>query len=305
MGDPFICGLTRGKIRALVDVHDEKTLSAGPSTPVVALGFESVPEAGDRLVVTASERQAKEVSQRRQLDFEAVHGRSRSKHLALEDLHKKIESGEVRELKLIIRADVQGSLEAIIGELSKLHHQAVAIKVLHSGMGSVSLSDVLLAAASDAIVLSFNADIDTRARDEAEKQGVTLQSYNIIYKLIDDIKSALEGLLEPVIKDVALGTADIRDVFQIPKVGKIAGCYVDHGKVAKDAHVRIMRAGVKIFEGKIASLKRIKESVNEVGQGFECGIAIAGYDAVKKGDRLEFFTQVKEFQKLMKEGQAA
>lgn len=298
VGEPFICGATWGRVRALIDDHNVKLTQVGPATPVLALGFDGLPQAGDRLLVVKNERQAKELAARRQAELEAVRGKTSTRHLTLEDLHEKIEQGLVKEFKIVLRTDTQGSLEALVGELSKLRHEEVVISVIHSGVGTISLSDVLLAAASDAVVLGFNVSVDPRGKEEAKKEDVELREYSVIYELIEDIKAALEGLLAPIIKENITGGCEVRAAFKVSGVGKVAGCFVTDGKLTKDNHARVSRDGNKIIEGKIFSLKRVKEDVREVIKGLECGVMISGYNDPRKGDRIEAYEQVKELKKL-------
>ncbi|MBI2071011.1 MAG: translation initiation factor IF-2 [Elusimicrobia bacterium] len=298
VGDPFLCGITWGKVRAMVDEHNVKLTQAPPATPVMVLGFEEVAQAGDRLLVAKDERQAREIAGRRKIEFETIHGKKATKHLMLEDLHEKIEQGLVKEFRIVLRADMQGSLEAIVGELSKLHHEEVVIKVLHAGVGSISLSDVLLAAASDAVVLGFHVLTDNRAEEEAKRESVELRIYSVIYELIDDARAALEGLLTPIIKENVLGSAEVRKSFKVTGVGHVAGCMVLQGKMTRGMRGRVWRKDAKLLEGKVTSLKRVKDDVAEVAHGYECGVVISGYNDPRPGDRIECFEEVKELKKL-------
>ena len=298
VGDSFVAGLTRGKVRAILDDHGAKLPEAKPSTPVVLLGFEDIPQAGDNFIVVENERQAKEITERRKAEHEAIYGKGGGKHLTLEDLHKKIETGEVKEFKIILKSDVQGSSEAIIGELSKLHHEEVVIKVLHSALGEISIGDVLLAAASDAIILGFHVGSDPQADEKAKKENVEIRTYSIIYEMISDIRAALEGLLTPIIKETTVATLEVRQVFRVSGVGPVAGCYVSQGKLVRGGLVRVSRGGASIYEGKVTTLKRFKDDVTEVAQGFECGVALGGFADLRKGDILAGYIQVKELKKL-------
>ncbi len=298
VGDSFVAGLTRGKVRAILDEHGAKLLEAKPATPGVLLGFEDVPQAGDNFIVVANERQAREINERRKLEHEAIYGKGAGKHLTLEDLHKKIETGEVKEFKIILKADVQGSLEAIVGELSKLHHAEVVIKVLHSALGEISIGDVLLAAASDAVILGFHVSSDSQAEEKAKKESVEIRPYSIIYELIGDIRAALEGLLAPIITETTVSALEVRQVFRVSGVGVVAGCYVSQGKIARGGLARVLRGGARVFSGKVTTLKRFKDDVTEVAQSFECGLAISGFTDFRKGDVIEGYIQVKELRKL-------
>ncbi|MEK7288088.1 MAG: translation initiation factor IF-2 [Elusimicrobiota bacterium] len=298
VGDPFICGSTWGRVRALIDDHNVKLTQVGPSTPVLVLGFEDLPLAGERMLVAKNERQAKELAGRRKLEADAVRGKKSSRHLTLEDLHEKIEQGLVKEFKVVLRADTQGSLEAIVGELSRLRHEEVVISVIHSGVGTISLSDVLLAAASDAIILGFSVGLDPRGKEEAKKENVEIREYSIIYELMEDIKAALEGLLTPIITEKMLGASQVLAAFKVSGVGSVAGCLVSEGKMIKGSVARVLRDGNKLMDGKITSLKRIKEDVREVIRGLECGIVVSGYNNPRKGDRIESLEQIKELKKM-------
>ncbi|MFC1521325.1 translation initiation factor IF-2 [Elusimicrobiota bacterium] len=300
VGDAFICGLASGKVRALIDEHGTRQISIGPSHAAQVLGFDALCEAGDKFIAVNDERQARELSSRRKLEAEVIHGKMRSKHLTLEDLHSKIESGEVKELRMIIRADTSGSLEAIVSELSALHHKEVVIKVLHSNLGTITPSDVLLAAASDAIILGFHVETDPRAEEEAKRQDVEITLYKVIYEMIDNIRSALEGMLAPIIRENVLGSAEVKQAFTIKGIGSVAGCLVKDGKIVKGGVVKVRRDGKDIFEGKVSTLKRFKDDVNEVTAGFECGLNVNGFNNVRKGDLIVYFTQVKELKRLSK-----
>ncbi|MBI4063530.1 MAG: translation initiation factor IF-2 [Elusimicrobia bacterium] len=298
IGDPFVCGITWGKVRALIDDRNAKMQQAGPATPALLMGLSDVPQAGDRLIAVDNERKAKEHATTRAAEFQLVHGNKSTKHLMLEDIHEKISQGLMKEFKIILRTDMQGSLEAIVGELSKLHHEEVAIKVLHAGVGPVSLSDVLLAAASEAVILGFHVPMDVRAQEEAQKEKVECRVYSVIYELVGDVRAALEGLLAPIIKENVLGAADVRAAFRVSGVGPVAGCFVTQGKINRGTQARVWRGDAKFLDGKVTSLKRVKEDVTEVTHGYECGIVVSGYNEPRKGDRIECFETVKELKKL-------
>jgi len=287
-GDTVLAGETYGKVRAMFDFTGKKVKSAGPSSPVQVLGFGDVPPAGDLFQVVPSEKEARAIIQERQT------AKSRSSvvtaRTTLEQLFEKFQAGEVRELPLILKADVQGSLEPIINSLNELSQGEIKINVIHAETGNISESDVMLATASKAIVLGFNVEADGAARNLAEQQGVSIRLYEIIYRMIEDIDKALKGMLEPEIKEISVGQAQVRAIFKINKVGTIAGCRVIQGEVRRNTRIRVMRNGEKIFEGEISSLKHEKDDVKEVRQGFECGISLKGYNDLSEGDILESYT---------------
>ena len=287
-GDTVLAGETYGKVRAMFDFTGKKVKSAGPSSPVQVLGFGDVPPAGDLFQVVPSEKEARAIIQERQT------AKSRnsvaSARTTLEQLFEKFQAGEVRELPLILKADVQGSLEPIINSLNELSQGEIKINVIHAETGNISESDVMLATASKAIVLGFNVEADGAARNLAEQHGVSIRLYEIIYRMIEDIEKALKGMLEPEVKEISVGQAQVRAIFKINKVGTIAGCRVIQGEVRRNTRIRVMRNGEKIFEGEISSLKHEKDDVKEVRQGFECGISLKGYNDLSEGDILESYT---------------
>lgn len=288
VGDAFVVGNTWGKVRALVDHRGRRIKKAGPSTPVEVLGCADLPEAGDILRVVGDERVAKEVAQ-----FKAQKAREQAsvavKRSGLEELMARAEEEKAVELNLILKGDVRGTLEAVKGALERLSSPEVKLNVIHEGVGAISESDVMLAAASGAMVIGFNVRPDINARQAAEAQHVEIRTYEIIYDAIKDIDAAMKGMLKPKIAESVLGRAEVRAVFRIPKVGAVAGCYVTDGKVLKSARVRVLRDSTVVHTGKIASLKRFKDDVKEVASGYECGIGIAGFNDVREGDVLEVF----------------
>lgn len=286
VGDYVIAGTAHGRVRAMLDFKGRRIKKATPSTPVEILGLSEVPNPGDSLVVCQDEKLARQIveerlEQRRQQELV-----TREK-VTLDDLFKQIQQGKVKELKLIVKADVQGSVEALVQALTKLSTEEVKINIIHSGVGAITETDVMLASASNGLIIGFNVRPDSNAKKAAEQQRVEIRLYNVIYEVIDDIKAAMEGMLEPEYREVILGRSEVRDVFHIPKVGTVAGCYVSEGKVVKNARVRVIRDGVVIYEGSIASLKRFKDDVREVPQGYECGIGLDKFQDFKKGDILE------------------
>lgn len=287
-GDTVLAGETYGKVRAMFDFTGKKVKSAGPSSPVQVLGFGDVPPAGDLFQVVPSEKEARAIIQERQ--SEKSRSSVGSARTTLEQLFEKFQAGEVRELPLILKADVQGSLEPIINSLNELSQGEIKINVIHAETGNISESDVMLATASKAIVLGFNVEADGAARNLAEQHGVSIRLYEIIYRMIEDIEKALKGMLEPEVKEISVGQAQVRAIFKINKVGTIAGCRVIQGEVRRNTRIRVMRNGEKIFDGEISSLKHEKDDVKEVRQGFECGISLKGYNDLSEGDILESYT---------------
>jgi translation initiation factor IF-2 len=288
-GDSFVTGLCSGRVRAMISDWGHRITEAGPSMPVEILGLSGVPQAGDDFTVVRDEAAARQIAsiRQRKTQEEAL---TKSAKVSLSELYEQINRGEVKELGLIVKGDVQGSIEALIDALNKITSDAVSLKVIHNAVGGINEGDVMLASASNAIVLGFNVRPETKAKTLAEKEGVDIRLYNVIYNLVDDIKNAMEGLLEPVISEETLGRAEVREVFRVSKVGNVAGSYVTDGKIARGAKVRLLRDNVVIFEGDLASLKRFKEDAKEVATGYECGISIAGYNDIKAGDVIEAYT---------------
>ncbi|MBI5810060.1 MAG: translation initiation factor IF-2, partial [Deltaproteobacteria bacterium] len=297
VGDAFVTGAHYGRVRAMISDWGKRISDAGPSMPIEMLGSSGVPMAGDTFVVVKDETTAKQIAsirQRKLLDKD----RLKTARVSLTDLYDKIKKGEVKELNLVIKADVQGSIEAIRETLGKLSTDAIKLNILHSAVGGIIEGDVMLAAASNAIIIGFNVRPETKSSALAEKEGVDLRLYNIIYNLADDIKLAMEGLLAPIVREEVIGRAEIRDIFRISKVGIVAGCYVTDGKAARGASARLIRDNVVIYEGKLSTLKRFKEDVKEVSSGYECGMTIEGYNDIKAGDIIELFTHKEEAAKL-------
>ncbi|MBX7045504.1 MAG: translation initiation factor IF-2 [Ignavibacteria bacterium] len=297
VGDIFIAGVFSGKVKAMFDEREHKLEQVGPSSPAQILGFDGVPQAGDTFIVMDSERHAKEISIKRQQlkreqDFRQV------KFITLDDISKQIQEGKQVELKIILKADFDGSAEAIADSLQKLTTAEAKVTVIHKAIGQISESDVLLAEASNAIIIGFNVRPNLNARKLAEKNNVDIRLYNIIYQAIEEVKSALEGLLEPEKSEEVTCTVEVRDVFKVPKIGNIAGCYVQDGKVTRNTKVRLLREGLVIFDGNIASLKRIKDDVREVEAGYECGIGLENFNDVKVGDVIEGYRIVETKRKL-------
>jgi translation initiation factor IF-2 len=292
VGDYFVAGLHYGRVRAMQNDRGEKLPVAGPSMPVEVIGFNGVPDAGDVFVSLPDEKQAKEIALLRQQKTRETE-LAKSSKLSLEQLYEKIQQGEVKDLNVIVKGDVQGSVEAVAQSLKKLTTAAVRLIVIHSSVGAINESDVNLASASNAIILGFNVRPEVKAQQLAEKEGVDIRLYNIIYNAIDDIKKAMEGLLSPTFKEKQLGRAEIREVFSVPKIGNVGGCYVLDGKMVRNAQVRLLRDNIVIYEGKMSSLRRFKDDVKEVATGYECGIGLENYNDIKLGDVIEAFEMEK------------
>lgn len=288
VGDYFVCGIHYGRIRAMQNDRGEKVTSAGPSMPVEVIGLTGVPDAGDNFVIMPDERQAKEIAMLRQQKVRETE-LAKSSKLSLEQLYEKIQMGEVKELNVVVKGDVQGSVEAVSESLRKLSTDAIRLRVINSSVGAITETDVNLATASNAIVLGFNVRPEVKAQALAEKEGVDIRLYNIIYDAVDDIKKAMEGLLEPTLKEKYLGRAEIREVFSVPKHGNVAGSYVLDGKMLRNSQVRLLRDNIVIYEGKMASLRRFKDDIKEVAAGYECGISLENYNDIKPGDIIESF----------------
>jgi translation initiation factor IF-2 len=287
-GDTLITGDTCGKIRAMFNYLGKPTKSAPPSTPIQVLGLSSVPAAGELFEVVANEKEGRAIVNER--TAAKAGGAVVATKTTLEQLFEKFQAGEVRELPLIIKADVQGSVEPIVNSLNDLSKGEIKINIIHAETGNISESDVMLASASHAILLGFNVISDQAARNLAEKEGVSIRYYEIIYRMIEDIEKALKGMLEPETREVLVGQAQVRQVFKINKVGSIAGCRVISGELRRNARIRVIRNGSIVFDGEIASLKHEKDDVREVRQGFECGVSLKGYNDIYEGDLLENYT---------------
>jgi translation initiation factor IF-2 len=291
IGDPFIAGIYHGKVRAMFDERGNKVLEAPPSTPVLVLGFEGAPQAGDTFIALDSEREAREISIKRQ-QLKREQDQKQVHHVTLDEIAKQISIGGVKELALIVKGDVDGSVEALSDSLMKLSNQEVVVRVIHKGVGGISESDVLLAAASNAIIIGFHVRPNINARKLAENQKVDIRLYSVIYNAINEVKSALEGLLSPVISEEVTATVEVRDIFKVPKSGTVAGCYVLDGKITRSNKIRLIRDGIVIHEGSIGNLRRFKDDVREVDAGYECGLNIDNFNDVKVGDIIEAYKLV-------------
>jgi translation initiation factor IF-2 len=287
-GDPFVAGAHHGRVRTMLDDRGQKVEQAGPSTPVEVVGFDDVPAAGETFIVVSEERVAKQISLYRQ-------GKEREKELSklskvsLEELYNQIKKGEVKELNVVIKADVQGSIEAVKEALRKLSTEAVKVNVIHDAVGGITETDVNLASASNAIIIGFNVRAVPKAQALAEEENVDIRNYSIIYDAVEDVKKALEGLLEPTYKEHLLGRAQVIQVFNIRKVGIIAGSLIIDGKVVRGSRARLLRDNVVVYDGRIASLRRFKDDMKDCSQGLECGIWIENYSDVKLGDVIESY----------------
>lgn len=292
VSDNFIVGNTFGKVRAMFDDRGNAVEEAPPSTPVEVLGLEGLPQAGDQLLVVAERERARQVSEyREQKAREAA--LAKSSKLSLEGFAEQMKQSGVKELPIILKTDVQGSAEVLADTLTKLSTEKVKIKILHTGVGAITENDVLLASASNAVIIGFSVRPERKAQELAEMEKVDIRLHSIIYELQDEIKKAMAGLLEPIIKETYQGRAEVRETFRVPKVGTVAGCYVLDGHIKRDAEVRLVRDGVQVYKGKIGSLKRFKDDAGEVRNGMECGIAISNFNDVKKGDVIEAFVTEK------------
>jgi translation initiation factor IF-2 len=290
VGDAIVAGDAWGKVRALLDFRGEKVKDATPGTPVEILGFDKPPAAGEHARVVENERQARHLGQLRGQRVRAEQlARTAKKGVSLEELFTQMEEGAVRELNIIVKADVQGSIEAVVGELAKIEHPEVGVNVIHTGIGAITEGDVMLGSASNAVVIGFNVRPNADARSLGEREGVDLRTYRVIYQLTDDIRQALVGMLAPETREDILGEAEVRALFRASRLGVIAGSYVTSGVIRRNARVRVVRDGTVVYETTIASLKRFKDDVREVQEGFECGILLDGFNDVKEGDVLEAY----------------
>ncbi|MBP6941948.1 MAG: translation initiation factor IF-2 [Syntrophorhabdaceae bacterium] len=294
--DPFISGMTFGRVRAMLDDKGKRIQSAPPSAPVLVVGFQDVPHGGDRFIVTTEERYARELSKFRQEKLREKEA-AKSSRTTLEELYSKIGEEKV-VLNVIVKGDVRGTIDAIVESLKKLSNDIVEVQITHSGVGAITETDINLAMASGSIVIGFNVKPVAKAQALAEQENIEIRTYTIIYNMIDDIKKAMEGMLAPKIVQVGIGKAEIRKVFSVSRIGSIGGCYVTEGKVTRNAIVKLMRASETIFTGKLASLKRFKDDAKEVLSGYECGMSLDGFNDIKEGDVLEFYVEEQERQTL-------
>lgn len=288
VGDPIVVGNTFGRVRAMVNDIGRRVQEAGPSTPVEITGLNDVPQAGDQFLVFSDEKKARQIGEARQQQH-ILENRSEQTKVSLDDLFEHIRQGEMKEINIIIKADVQGSAEALASSLQKIDVEGVKIKIIHSGVGAITESDVILASASNAIIIGFNVRPDANAKKAAESEQVDMRLHRVIYKAIEEIESAMKGMLDPEYEEKVIGQAEVRETFKVSKIGTIAGCYVTDGKITRNAGIRLIRNGIVQYEGEIDTLKRFKDDVKEVAQGYECGITIVNYHDIKEGDVLEAF----------------
>ena len=289
-GDIIVAGSQWGRVRALLDDKGKNCAEAGPSAPVEVLGFSGAPEAGDRVAIVDSEARAREITEyrdRQKREKAAVRGSGARGSLI--DMMSQLKTAGRKEFPLLIKGDVQGSVEAIIAALEKLGTDEVGARVIHAGVGGISESDITLAEASNAAVIGFNVRAHKEAREAADRTGIEIRYYNIIYNLVDDVKAAMSGLLDPALREEMLGNAEILEVFNISKIGKVAGCRVSDGRVERGANVRLIRDNVVVHEGKLSTLKRFKDEVKEVVAGQDCGMAFEGYQDMRQGDVIECY----------------
>ena len=285
-GNPIVVGATYGRVRQLVDDRGREIKAAGPATPVEITGLNDVPEAGDKFMVFETEREARHVGEERaQKKIEEI--RNSTSAMSLDDLFSQMKSGEVVDLNIIVKADVNGTAEAVKSSLEKIDVEGARVNVIRSTVGAISESDILLASASKAIIYGFNVRPDANVRRKADEEGVEIRLHQVIYKMVEEIEAAMKGMLAPEMEEVVTGQAEIRHIYKVSKVGNIAGCYVTDGSIKRDCGIRLIREGIIVYEGKLASLKRFKDDAKEVNQGYECGLTIENYNDIKEGDIVE------------------
>ncbi|MGH2899248.1 MAG: translation initiation factor IF-2, partial [Solirubrobacteraceae bacterium] len=290
VGDALVAGANWGRVRALNDFTGDRVKEALPGDPIEVLGFDGVPEAGEYVRAVENDRRARQIAHEREQRLkQEQHARRSGRKRSLEDVFKEIQAGELKELNLLVKADVAGSAEALQDEIAKLPQDEVSVNIIRSGVGGINESDVMLAAASDAIIIGFNVRPVGDARAVAEREGVEVRNYSVIYKVLDELRAAMEGMLEPDEVEDALGHVEVRQIFRASKIGVIAGSYVTDGKITRGARTRIVRDGTIVYDGEIASLRRVSEDVREVAAGFECGIVLRNFQDVKEGDILEVY----------------
>lgn len=288
IGDAIVVGNTHGRVRAMVNDLNQRIEAAGPSTPIEITGLNDVPQAGDRFMVFPSEKEARQIADQRTANAREL-GNKPGKAVSLDDLFSQIQEGEMKELNVIIKGDVQGSVEALSGSLQKIDVEGVKINIIRASVGTITETDVTLAAASGAIIIGFNVRPSSTTRQQAANEGVDIRLHSIIYKVIEEIEAAMKGMLDPIYEEKVTGQLEVRQTFKVSKVGTIAGCYVTDGSVSRNASVRVIRDGIVVFEGELGSLKRFKDEVKEVNYGYECGITIERYNDIKEGDVIEAY----------------
>lgn len=288
VGDPIVVGNTYGRVRAMISDTGRRVQKAEPSTPVEITGLSDVPQAGDRFVVFADEKTARQIGEAR--EGEAIQSQRDVKtRVTLDNLFDQMKQGEMKELKLIVKADVQGTVEAMAASLMKIEVEGVNVKIIHTGAGAINESDIALAAASNAIVIGFNVRPDVNAKRAAEEEGVEIRQHRVIYQVIEEIEAAMKGMLDPEYEEKVIGQAEVREIFKVSRIGTIAGSYVTEGKITRDSGVRVIRDSIVIFEGELDALKRFKDDAKEVARGYECGITIKSFNDIKEGDVIEAF----------------
>ena len=298
VGNPFVCGIQHGRVRAMLDSWGNKVDTASSSMPVEILGLAGVPEAGDSFVVLNNEAKARQVAEHRRSKRRETELTKNTKLTSLEDFQHQIQAGEVKDIRVIIKGDVQGSVEAVSDALNHLSTDEVKVTILHASPGGISESDVLLATASRGIILGFNIRPEGKAAQLAEQDGIEIRLYNIIYELIEDIRAGLEGMLEPVFNEKPIGQAEVREVFSISRLGLVAGCFINEGRILKGAQARLVRDKKVIYEGKIATLRRFKDEVREVPAGSECGAGFENCKDIKPGDTIAIYEIEKVLRRL-------
>jgi len=291
LGDVILAGTHFGRVKAMFNERNQKITEAGPAEPVLILGFNGAPQAGDTINVMETEQEAREIATKRE-QLQREQGLRTGKRLTLDDIGRRIAIGSFKQLNIIVKGDVDGSIEALSDSLLRLSTEQIQVDVIHKGVGQISESDVILAAASDAIIVGFQVRPSQSARKLAEKEGVDIRLYSIIYNAIEEVKAAMEGMLSPEIKEEITGIVEIREVFKITKVGTVAGCMVREGKIKRGNKIRLIRDGIVIYSGELGSLKRFKEDVKEVSQGYECGLNIHNFNDIKIGDIVEAFEEI-------------
>ena len=297
IGDFILAGKNSGKVKALFDERGKNLKNAPPSTPISILGLDGAPQAGDNFLVLKDEKEAKQIAAKR-TQLQREQNVRTQRHITLDEIGRRIALGEFQELNIILKGDVDGSVEALSNSLENLSTQEIEVKIIHKGVGAITESDIILASASDAIVIGFNVRPMGNARSLSEKEKIDIRTYSIIYDAINDVKDAMEGMLSPEVKEEVTGNAEIRETYKISKVGTIAGCMVTTGKIFKNSGVRLIREGVVIFTGTLLSLKRFKDDVKEVAKGYDCGIQIKNFNDLKVNDLIEAFQEVEVRKKL-------
>ncbi len=288
IGDPIVVGNTFGRVRAMVNDLGRRVKEAGPSTPVEITGLNEVPQAGDNFMVFADEKTARNVGEAR-AQKQLQEQRSEKTRVTLDDLFEQIKQGEMKEINLIVKADVQGSVEAMAASLQKIDVEGAKVKIIHTGVGAITESDIILASASNAIVIGFNVRPDAGAKRTADVENVDIRLHRIIYKAIEEIEAAMKGMLDPEFEEKVIGQVEVRQTFKVSKVGTIAGAYVTEGKITRDSSIRLIRDGIVIFEGELDTLKRFKDDVKEVATNYECGVTIKNFNDIKEGDIIEAY----------------